>query len=131
MCWRCETVAQLHEQYVLTGSELKIGDVAGGILMQPSPQQIQPLLSQRAPAELSNSRHQKIHCSCLHTNNRQEVTNSNYMDLVCFQFNWLFLVREPSSPSLSLWRSRAQAWATDLCRASSNTRAFSSSTLLP
>lgn len=34
MCWRCETVAQLHEHYVLTGTELKIGDVAGGILMQ-------------------------------------------------------------------------------------------------
>lgn len=34
MCCWCETVAQLHEHYVFTSSKIKIGDVAGGILMQ-------------------------------------------------------------------------------------------------
>lgn len=40
------------------------------LLLEASPQQIQPLLPQRAPAELSNSWHEEVDRSCLHTNGR-------------------------------------------------------------
>lgn len=51
------------------------------LLLQPSPQQIQPLLSQWAPTELSNSWHEKVHRSCLHTNaSRSQLGYANYCD---------------------------------------------------
>lgn len=69
-------------KYIIIGLPIPLKYVC--LLFQPSPQQIQPLFSQRAPAELSNSWHKKVNCSCLHTNYKLQPESA----WICKSLRW-------------------------------------------
>lgn len=86
--WDGENMQRCPKIEIFFSTSLQVA-LCAFLLFQPSPQQTQPLLSERAPTELSNSWHQKVHCSCLQRNNSQSL-------------------HRPAAPEVTLWeRKRA------------------------